>query len=70
MPIQIKCAKNRLRYPSDYLFSSTDFNSYVTVGIAAGAPQRKDGHLAASNAPGLGIEPLWDVLGDPVISSA
>jgi cis-L-3-hydroxyproline dehydratase len=56
--------------PPDYLFSSTDFNSYVTVNIAAGAPQRKDGRLAASGAPGLGIEPRWDVLGDPVISIA
>ena len=56
--------------PPDHLFSSTDFNSYVTVSIATGAPQRKDGRLAASHAPGLGIEPLWDVLGDPIISSA
>lgn len=54
--------------PPDYLFSSTDFNSYVTVSIAAGAPQRNGGRLAASDAPGLGIEPRWDVLGDPVLS--
>ncbi|MGD0941670.1 MAG: cis-3-hydroxy-L-proline dehydratase [Terracidiphilus sp.] len=54
--------------PSQYLFSSTDFNSYVTVSIASGAPQRKSGHLAASTEPGLGIEPLWDVLGEPVVS--
>lgn len=54
--------------PSDYLFSSTDFNSYVTVSIAEGAPRRKGGRLAASNAPGLGIEPIWAVLGDPVLS--
>ena len=54
--------------PPDYLFSSTDFNSYVTVSIAAGAPQRNGGCLAASDAPGLGIEPRWGVLGDPVLS--
>ncbi len=54
--------------PPDYLFSSTDFNSYVTVSIAEGAPQRKGGCLAASTLPGLGIEPKWDVLGDPVLS--
>jgi len=52
--------------PPDYLFSSTDFNSYVTVSTAKGAPQRKDGRLAASGRPGLGIEPIWEVLGDPV----
>jgi cis-L-3-hydroxyproline dehydratase len=52
----------------DYLFSSTDFNSYVTVSIAEGAPQRTAGRLAAPHAPGLGIEPRWNVLGDPVLS--
>src|SRR4029078_6623534 len=30
----------------DLLFSSTDFNSYVTVSIADGAPQRENGRLA------------------------
>ncbi len=54
--------------PPDYLFSSTDFNSYVTVSIAEGAPRRKDGRLAASEKPGLGIEPIWEALGDPVAS--
>jgi cis-L-3-hydroxyproline dehydratase len=54
--------------PPDYLFSSTDFNSYVTVSTANGAPQRKDGRLAASHMPGLGIEPIFEVLGDPVAS--
>jgi len=54
--------------PPAYLFSSTDFNSYVTVSIAEGAPQRNDGRLAASSSPGLGINPRWDVLGKPVVS--
>lgn len=52
--------------PPDLLFSATDFNSYVTVSTAEGAPQRKNGRLAASSKPGLGIEPRMDVLGDPV----
>ena len=52
--------------PSELLFSSTDFNSYVTVSIADGAPQRQDGKLAASTAPGLGITPKMDALGDAV----
>jgi L-alanine-DL-glutamate epimerase-like enolase superfamily enzyme len=50
----------------EFLFSSTDFNSYLTVSTADGAPQRKDGRMSASKAPGLGIEPKMDVLGDPV----
>ena len=52
----------------ELLFSSTDFNSYVTVSIADGAPQRKDGRLAASTSPGLGIEPRAEVLGEPVLT--
>lgn len=54
--------------PPELLFSATDFNSYVTVSIADGAPQRQQGRLAASMQPGLGIEPRLDVLGEPVIS--
>ena len=54
--------------PTELLFSATDFNSYVTVSIAEGAPQRKHGRLAASLAPGLGIEPRLSVLGAPLFS--
>jgi L-alanine-DL-glutamate epimerase-like enolase superfamily enzyme len=51
--------------PERYRFTSTDFNSYVTVKNANGAPQRIDGKFSASDAPGLGIEPCFDVLGEP-----
>ena len=54
--------------PPSLLFSATDFNSYVTQSIAEGAPQRRHGRMASSGAPGLGIEPRWDVLGKPVLS--
>tara|TARA_Y100001960_G_C14671583_1_gene826289 strand:+ start:304 stop:1407 length:1104 start_codon:yes stop_codon:yes gene_type:complete len=53
--------------PTEFLFSSTDFNSYGTVKTAKGAPQRQSGRMAASKNSGLGVEPLMDVLGDPVI---
>lgn len=53
--------------PPDFLFTSTDFNSYVTVSTAEGAPQRKNGRLAASAEPGLGVKPRMDVLGEPVL---
>jgi len=53
--------------PEHLLFSATDFNSYVTVSIADGAPQRNRGRLAASTAPGLGVRPRKKVLGKPVI---
>ena len=52
--------------PTELLFSSTDFNSYVTISNANDAPQRNNGRLAASTAPGLGITPKMDVLGQAV----
>ena len=54
--------------PPEYLFTATDFNSYVTVSNAAGAPRRKDGRMTVSMLPGLGVEPRWEVLGKPVIA--
>jgi L-alanine-DL-glutamate epimerase-like enolase superfamily enzyme len=53
--------------PTAFLFTATDFNSYVTVSIAEGAPQRAGGRLRASQIPGLGVTPRADVLGPPVV---
>src|SRR6516162_1588548 len=53
--------------PPEFLFTATDFNSYVTVSIAEGAPQRRNGRMAASPAPGLGVTPRPEVLGKPVV---
>jgi L-alanine-DL-glutamate epimerase-like enolase superfamily enzyme len=53
--------------PPEFLFTATDFNSYVTVSIAEGAPQRVNGRMAAPTGPGLGIRPRIDVLGKPVV---
>jgi L-alanine-DL-glutamate epimerase-like enolase superfamily enzyme len=53
--------------PPEFQFSATDFNSYVSVSIADGAPQRIDGKMSASTAPGLGITPKMNVLGKPVL---
>ena len=49
--------------PEEFRFTATDFNSYVTRSIAEGAPQRVQGRMAASTAPGLGITPRPEVLG-------
>jgi cis-L-3-hydroxyproline dehydratase len=54
--------------PSRFLFSSTDFNSYVTVSFADGAPQRRHGRLTASREPGLGVRPMMARLGKPVFA--
>jgi L-alanine-DL-glutamate epimerase-like enolase superfamily enzyme len=49
--------------PEAMRFSATDFNSYVSVQNATGAPQRVAGSMAASDDPGLGVEPNRDALG-------
>ncbi len=53
--------------PEAFRFTATDFNSYVTVSTAEGAPQRVDGFMRASDEPGLGIRPRLDVLGARVV---
>ncbi len=56
--------------PEELRFSATDFNSYVTVSTAEGAPRRLHGRMAASAKPGLGIEPRLRVLGKPLVEVA
>lgn len=51
-------------------FTSTDFNSYVKVSTAEGAPMRERGCMQASSLPGLGIKPKLDVLGPRVVEIA
>lgn len=53
--------------PEELRFTSTDFNSYVTVSNATGAPQRVNGFMQASNEPGLGITPRFDVIGPRLV---
>jgi L-alanine-DL-glutamate epimerase-like enolase superfamily enzyme len=53
--------------PPPHLFAATDFNSYVTLRTADGAPERVEGRLAAPTAPGLGVTPRAEVLGPPVL---
>jgi len=53
--------------PEEFRFTSTDFNSYVTVSTATGAPQRDNGFMKASAEPGLGIEPRQDVIGPRIV---
>jgi len=52
--------------PSKFLFSSSDFNSYVAVETAEGAPRAKMGRMSASEAPGLGLTVRKEILGKPI----
>jgi L-alanine-DL-glutamate epimerase-like enolase superfamily enzyme len=53
--------------PEPLRFTSTDFNSYVTVSTASGAPRREQGCMSASTAPGLGVTPRPEALGPVVV---
>jgi cis-L-3-hydroxyproline dehydratase len=52
----------------EFLFSTTDFNSYVTVSTGVGAPQRANGRMSAPLTPGLGVVPRDSALKNPVFS--
>jgi L-alanine-DL-glutamate epimerase-like enolase superfamily enzyme len=53
--------------PTEFLFTTTDFNSYGTVSTAEGAPQRRAGRMASSLAPGLGITPRPEFVAKPAV---
>jgi L-alanine-DL-glutamate epimerase-like enolase superfamily enzyme len=53
----------------EFLFTSTDFNSYVDVQLAEDAPRRKNGRLAVPAGPGLGIQVDEKRLGNPVVTA-
>jgi L-alanine-DL-glutamate epimerase-like enolase superfamily enzyme len=53
--------------PEALRFTATDFNSYVTVSTAEGAPRRENGYMRAGTDPGLGIRPRMEVLGARVV---
>jgi L-alanine-DL-glutamate epimerase-like enolase superfamily enzyme len=52
--------------PPEAMLNTTDLHNYNEVHIASGAPVPASGELIVSDAPGLGIEPDLDVLGEPV----
>ena len=54
--------------PAAFHFQSSAFHEYHTVAIADGAPAVRDGFMVACDAPGLGVTPHMEVLGEPVFS--
>ncbi|MBV9738898.1 MAG: mandelate racemase/muconate lactonizing enzyme family protein [Hyphomicrobiales bacterium] len=53
--------------PREFLLSATDFNSYVSRQVAEGAPRRSQGRMTPPDRPGLGVEPIINVLGKPLV---
>lgn len=52
--------------PPEYLYNTTDLANYNTERTGTPRPLTKDGKLYVTEAPGLGVEPDYDSLGDPV----
>ncbi len=52
--------------PERLRFAATDFNAYGSRTIADGAPVRRDGAMAASGAPGLGVTLRPEAIGEPL----
>jgi L-alanine-DL-glutamate epimerase-like enolase superfamily enzyme len=52
----------------EFLFTTTDFNSFVDVRVAEDTPVRKEGRLAVPSGPGLGIHVNEKILGKPLLT--
>ena len=52
--------------PADLLFNTTDLHAYNTQSTGTPPPPTKNGLLYCHDTPGLGVEPDYDSLGDPV----
>jgi L-alanine-DL-glutamate epimerase-like enolase superfamily enzyme len=52
--------------PEEFRFSSTDFNSYVSISNAFGGPTGQDGMMKASDDPGLGVTLNKEATGEPI----
>ncbi len=53
----------------EFLFTSTDFNSYIDLTIAEDAPRRSNGRLSVPKGAGLGISIDEQKLGKPVFTA-
>jgi len=53
--------------PPDYMHNTTDLMHYNTRSTGIGGARAEGGKLYASDAPGLGVTPDFDSLGDPVL---
>ncbi len=52
----------------EFLFTSTDFNSYIDLQVARDAPRREQGRLKVPTGPGLGITVDEHALGQSVVT--
>lgn len=50
--------------PPEFLVNATDLHNYNTRSTGAPGPETRNGKLYASDAPGLGVEPNFESLGE------
>ena len=55
--------------PREFHFQSSAFHEYSDLEIAEGGPSIEQGWMRASNGVGLGVEPIMEVLGEPVFQT-
>jgi L-alanine-DL-glutamate epimerase-like enolase superfamily enzyme len=55
--------------PESFHFQSSAFHDYHSTAIATGGPIVTGGFMQAPDRPGLGVEPIMDVLGKPVFAT-
>ena len=53
--------------PEAFRFNCSDCNSYLALNIAADGPRRSGGQISAPSAPGLGVSPSEEMLGEPLV---
>ncbi len=56
--------------PPEFLVNATDLHNYNTCSTGRPGPTTQNGCLFAPDEPGLGVEPDFDALGDPVFDTA
>nr|WIE89110.1 mandelate racemase/muconate lactonizing enzyme family protein [Mesorhizobium sp. WSM4875] len=52
--------------PEEFLDSASDLHNYQEIPTGKPGPETRNGNLYVSDAPGLGVEPDYDVIGQPV----
>jgi len=55
--------------PTAFHSQSSAFHEYTDLVIADGGPEISDGYMTAADAPGLGVVPRMEVLGNPVFQT-
>ncbi len=70
-PTELDCINDHMDQllKERFHFQPSAFHDYHTLAIADGGPIVNSGFMHATDAPGLGVEPIMDILGKPVFQT-